>query len=217
MIPQPSATGVAGVDTFDLASISDENYLRHRFKRYLVAVAGSLVLAGMLALGVSGILTAVPILPVYERYFFAAMLIFVGYFCLALAWVPYRYWARPPVALSVGPLGIDFILRSGRRIHVPWARDAGMIELLERVTQHGRGRGAAYRIWVVWGTGDWEFMWRQVVPLTYTTEAAFRRVLEEARNHHLHVKRFDPPHALSLVPTVSRTVYVVSWGYEFTP
>ena len=36
-------------------------------------------------------------------------------------------------------------------------------------------------------------MWRQVVPLTYTTEAAFRRVLEEARNHHLHVKRFDPP------------------------
>lgn len=203
--------------SFDLTSLSEENYIRHRFKRYLVGVGGCIVCAALLALGISAVFTGGSLLPAYLRYFMAAEAVLFGYLCLSLCWVPFRYWAAPPVALSVSSKGLDFLLKNGSRIHVPWEREDLRIQLLERVALDGRARGADYRIWVMWGPGDFKFVWRRVVPLTYTSEGALRRVLEEARNQHVYVKRYDNAKTLSLVPTVSRTAYDISREYVFIP
>lgn len=210
MIPRPSVIVEGPVDTFDLSPLSRANYSRHRFKRYLVGLCGGVAFLALLTLGITGILTAVSLLPVYERYFFAAVGALVGYLCLSLAWVPVRYWAPPPVAMSVSSKGLDFLLGSGSRIHVPWERNSLRIELLERVLQPGLGQEMAHRIWVMWGRGDFEIVWRTVVPLVYTTEEGLRRVLEEARNQYLSVERVDHAKSLSLVSTVSRTAYIIS-------
>ncbi len=212
MISRPSVTEEEQVDTFNLVSLSEENYIRHRFNRYIVGLAGCMEYAASLALGINGILTGVSVLPAYERYYFAAVAALAGYLPLALAWVPFRYWAAPPVALSVSSKGLDFLLRSGSRIHVPWDRDSLKIELLERVIQHGRGREMNYRIWVMWGRGDFKLLWRRVVPLTYTSEGGLHRILEEARNQHVSVERIDHVTTLSMLPTVSRTAYIITSG-----
>jgi hypothetical protein len=207
---QASVTDKGQVDRFDLTALSEVNYMRHRVKRYIVGSCGCIAFVALLFLGVSGILTAVPFLPLYERYFFTAVGALIGYLCLSLAWVPFRYWAAPPVALSVSSNGLDFLLRSGRRIDVAWKRDSLRIELLERVSQHGLGQDTDYRIWVMWARGDFELVWRRVVPLTYTSEAGLHRVLDEARNQHLSVRRIDHSKSLSMFPTVSRTAYIIS-------
>lgn len=207
---RPSVLDGGRSSTFDLTPLSEANYIRHRFKRYLVGVAGCAAFVALLALGIAGIFVAVSSLPVYERYFFATVGALIGYLCLSLAWIPFRYWAVPPVAMTVSSNGLDFLFRSGSRILVPWERNSLRIELLERVMPHKHAPEAAYRIWVMWGRGDFEFVWRRVVPLVYTSEGGLQRVLEEARTRRLSVRRVDRAKALSLVPTVSRTAYIVS-------
>jgi hypothetical protein len=210
MTPECSVTEEGRVDQFDFAPRSEANYTRHRFKRYLVGVGGCVAFAALVALGVTGILTAVSILPASERYFFTGVAVLIGYLCLSLAWVPFRYWAAPPVALSVGSTGLDFTLKSGRHVRVPWDRDSLRIELLERVTKTRRGEETDHRIWVMWGRGDFEIVWRRVVPLTYSSEGALQRVLEEARSQHLSVERVDHARSLSMSPDTSRTAYIIS-------
>jgi hypothetical protein len=195
--------------TFDLTSLAEANYLRHRFKRYLVGLSGAGIYVALLAFLVESGLTADSSVAVSVSYTAVAVGILVGYLCLSIASVPFRYWAPPPVAMSVSSEGLDFLLRTGRHIRVPWRRDALRIGLLERVVRSGKDQTAAYRIWVMWGRGDFELVWRRVVPLIYTTEEGLHRVLEEARNQHLSVKRYDGK-SLSLVPAVSATTYVIS-------
>jgi hypothetical protein len=196
--------------TFDLSSLAEANYLRHRSKRYLAGLGGGLAFVAFLAIDFSGVRFAASPLPLSERYFFAAIGTLMGYLCLSLGWVPFRYWAPPPVAMSVSSEGLDFLLRTGRHIRVPWRREALRIELLERVVRSGKDQTGAYRIWVMWGRGDFELVWRRIVPLVYTTELGLQRVLEEATSQHLSVERFDPARSLSLVSTVSRTAYIIS-------
>ena len=197
-------------EAFNLTQLSEENYARHRTKRYVIGVSGILVFILVVAYTIEGAFNAVAILGDFDRVFFVIAAALEGYLLFSLAWVPFRYWAPPPVALSVGPQGMDFTLKSGRRIHVPWDRDVGSIELLERVVPQGNPQESSFRIWVMWGPGDFERAWRRIVPLTYVPEAALRAVLEEAHTHDVSVELVEHAKSLSLVPTASRTAYVIS-------
>ena len=119
---------------------------------------------GLIAIGILGILCAVPYLPMVERYFFAGVGAVIGYLCFFLFWFPYRSWARPPIAFEVSTDGLDFWVTSGRRTHVPWSSESLRIELLEG-PERAHPSGATNRIWLVQGPADFIWPWRRIVPL----------------------------------------------------
>lgn len=210
--PSVAEEGLAG--TFDLRQLSEANYRRHRLARFLVALGGSLLFVLPIALTVELFYVATPLLLTYGKYFFVAVGVFVGYLCLAIAWLPVRYWARPPVTLSVSSVGLNFEFRSGNWLRVPWTKQGALpIELEERVYPPGVPDEATYSIWVKWGRTDALLIWHRLVPLTYTTAAGFQRVLQEARTQGLTIERFEAARRSSFptrVRALSGTVYRIA-------
>ena len=200
--------------TFDLSQLSEANFRRHRFARFLIGLSGWILFVFPIALTVYLFYNATLLLQVYGKYFFVGVGTLFGYLCLALAWLPVRYWARPPVALSVSSAGLDFWTRSGKWLRVPWRQEGALpIELEERVYPPGAPNEAAYSIWVKWGRIDSLLVWRRLVPLTYTTEAGFHRVLQEARAQGLPIERFDSSRGSAFptkTPALSATVYRIA-------
>jgi hypothetical protein len=182
----------------DLTPHSEANFRRHRTRRLAIAILGCCCFCALAGLGFVAVLTATSPLSLGVRYIFLAIGFLLGYLCLSLAWVPFRYWAPPPVALSVTSQGLDFRLMQGNQVHIPWNRGSLRIELLARAIRENGPVEASHRMWVMWGRGDFELMWRRVVPLTYVPPSVFERVLEEARAQNLSIERIDSRRSIGL-------------------
>jgi hypothetical protein len=160
--------------------------------------------------GISGVLAAVPYLSNPVRYLFLAVALWVAYFLLTLAWIPFRFWASPPVGVSADARGLTFRLRDGRRMEVNWKTESLWIEILKRTGPTISETGAAWRLWIIKSDWDNRLLWRKVVPLVYTTEAEADAVLQAAGHAGMSIKNVETAHSLSMVRQSKRTAFLIT-------
>jgi hypothetical protein len=170
---------------------------------------GCALFAAIFAFGVMIVLTPSPYVALPERIFFASVGMLAGFLTFSIFWIPTRFWAPPPVSLSVSPQGLGFRLRDGRQLTRSWDTSTLWIELLRRTGPSPLPAEADYRLWVTRGDTDYRLAWRRVVPLTYLTEAAFDSVLHAAEDAHVSVERVDSARSLSLLKPVTKTAFVI--------
>lgn len=196
----------------DIAALSSANYRRHRVLRYVSALAGFALFGLLVGLGAWGLYHDTPNLFFATRVFILACSIFLGYLCVMVAWIPFRYFGPSPVGMSVDSRGLEFSDSRGRRKFVSWSSGALHLELLARTLSEGRPNEAAFRLWFIPTRGDLYCIWRRLVPLTYLPGQLFEQVLAQAASAHLSIERVENARSGSLVPTLSRTAFLITTG-----
>jgi hypothetical protein len=197
-------------EIYDLSRLSDLNYRRHRTLRYVIAGIGVISPLCLVAFTWETTATATPGLLAPGRLVFMAAALVVGYFCLGLAWIPFRLMARPPVSITVSYHGIDLAMLDGKVYHIDWAERRLAGELLLRDTDSSVAPESRFRLLIGHGGYDYRAPWRWIPPAAYLTEACARMILEFAQAAHVNIERIERPHPASLVRSKSMTAYLFS-------
>jgi hypothetical protein len=188
-----------GEQSIDLQQLSDAIYRRNRSWRLLAGVLGISCFAGLSLLGITGLVSATPLLLLSGRVALAAAAILGGVLCFSVAWIPVRYLAHPPVSLSVSTYGLSLRFSSGQFVRVAWEEPRIDLGLVERRAESPSNISPVYRMWLSAGKTGTKWPWQRVIPLTYMPNAAAKRVLEEARKAGLSIEELGGPESRAYV------------------
>jgi hypothetical protein len=205
--PLPSGMG----ETYDLAGPSEFNYRRHRTWRYSITGVGVAAAVSLVLYTWTTTANATPELLDWGRLAFVAASVLVGYFCIVLAWIPFRLLARPPVSLTLSNEQIELGMQDGTVFHLRWTEERLRGELLFRGSDLSTPPDSRYRLLIGRGAYDYRAPWRALPPATYLSEACAKRILEVAREVQVSIEKVDSPTPASLGRSKSSwTAYLIT-------
>ncbi len=178
--------------TYDLMALSTANYARlkpFRLACGLLAVATTAIW-GYVVFSLVEFGVARPDMAI-EADLIAAVVLWVAYLCLTLAWAPIRFWSRPPVGLSIDATGLTFLLVDGSRRKLTWNDEELRIDVVVRPANPRTPPEARFRLFGTANRGDTRRPWRKVIPLTYVSEVAAKSIIAQARDAGAPVRE-DP-------------------------
>ena len=196
--------------TYDLARLSDFNFRRHRLLRYASAATGVALAVAIVLFTWESVSEALPEFLGWGRLAFMAASVAVGYFCIAIAWIPVRLLARPPVSISLTSQGIELEVRHGKAFRFDWTDSRLTAELLFRDSDPTIASESRYRLLIGRGAYDLRAPWRRLPPIAYLTEVCANGILKLAEDANLRIEKVDSPHSLSLVRSELMTAYLLS-------
>jgi hypothetical protein len=197
-------------ETYNLAALAESNYERHRILRYAAAAIGVGLALLLLLFTLESTSNATPLLLDPGRLGFLAASLVVGYFCVSLAWIPFRLLAPPPISVSITSAGLELETVNGKVFRANWSDDRLAGELLVRGIEPASPLESRFRLLIGRGAYDYRVPWRSIPPAAYLTEVCAKRILEAAQSAGVSIERVDNPHSASLVRPGSMTAYLIS-------
>jgi len=139
--------------------------------------------------------------------------LFIAGLTFAMVLYPYRYWARPPVELSIGPDGLGFHLASGRNLELKWSNSTSRIAIVLREDDPDIPVYARFRLFIDKDGLDAKLPWRRVIPLVYVPKQALDSILAHAESAGLGISTTDVTFALTFQSSMRKPCKSVLLGH----